>query len=263
MPIFFIMQRCIRVTLCGLVISALSVSLIAQTNGELLDRVEDDTDRWIELQRSLAKENSEWKSDKELLLNSIRILNTEKGIIEKTLESNRLASELYINNEASLKSKIDAQKKALEVISNTLATQREKVDSIVVRLPEPLRSEIEVLALKLNPGEGEQATTVAGRMQSLISILTMIDQFNNSLTLTHQIRKDSNGAEIDTRVLYWGLSVGYAVDAKGELAWRLTPSSDGWAWEDASREAASIEAMLDIYENDRRPSLVPLRATLN
>ncbi len=187
---------------------------------------------------------------------------TEKGIVEKTLESNRLASEQYINNEASLKGRIDAQKKALEVISNVLEAHQEKVDSIIVRLPEPLRSEIEALALKLKPNE-EEASTVAGRMQSLISILTMIDQFNNSLTLTHQIRKDPNGLEIDTRVLYWGLSVGYAVDAKGELAWRLIPNGDGWAWEDASSEAASIQAMLDIYENDRRPSLVPLRATLN
>lgn len=262
MSIFLTVQRCIHVTLFVCVLSALSLSLIAQSNGELLDRVEEDTDRWIELQRSLAKENSQWKSEKELLLNSIRILNTEKGIIEKTLKSNRLASELYITNEASLRNKIDGQKKALEVISNTLETQREKVDSIVVRLPEPLRSEAEALAHKLKPSE-EETSTVAGRMQSLISILTMIDQFNNSLTLTHQIRKDSNGVEIDTRVLYWGLSVGYAVDAKGELAWRLTPGPDGWTWEDASSEAASIEAMLDIYENDRRPSLVPLRAILN
>lgn len=257
------MLRCIRVTLVGMACSALGAALLAETNGELLDKIEENTDRWIELQQALAKENSLWQSEKELLLSSIKILNTEKSLVEKTLESNRLASELYVKSEAALRSKIEGQEKALESVKNLLGANGEKVKSLVARLPEPIRSEAQRLELNVSSNEEEQNTTVAGRMQSLISLLTMIDQFNNSLTLTHQIRERANGEAFDTRVLYWGLSVGFAVDTKGELAWRLTPSTDGWVWEDASGEAPSIKAMVDIYENNSRPVLVPLQATLN
>lgn len=251
--------RCFYVAVFGL---ACGSPLFAETNGELIDKIEDDTDRWIDLQGALAKENARWKSEKALLENSIKILNTEKSIIEKSLESNRLASELYVNNEASLRKRTAEQEQALEVAGNALSEYQEKVNTIIGRLPDPIRGEVESLALKLSPNGDEQPASVAGRMQSLISILTMIDQFNNSLTLTHQIREGSNGDAFDTRVLYWGLSIGFAVDARGELAWRLVPDTDGWLWEDASDEAASIKELLDVYEKDRRPSLVSLQAVL-
>lgn len=259
--IYEILRRS-RIAILALVCGFSASSLAAETNAELLEKIEDDTDRWIELKSALAKENALWKSEKELLKNSIQLLNTEKGIIANSLESNRLASELYVKNEASLREGIDKQEKALEFVAEELAGYREKVDSIISWLPDPIRGEVESLALKLKPVEGQQSATVAGRMQSLISLLTMIDQFNNSLTLTHQIRVGSNGQSFDTRVLYWGMSTGFAVNATGDLAWRLNPSANGWDWVDASSQSAAIKMLIDVYENDRRPGLVSLPAQL-
>jgi len=249
--------------LAAVAFSVASLPLAGQTNADLIDEIESDTDRWIELQSALSKESARWESEKELLENSIRVLNTEKEVIEGSLESNRLASELYLKNQSSLVEEIGQRKAALGVASEVLSDYREKVESIIARLPEPIREEVAALAVKLDSEVEDSEGTVAGRMQSLISILAMVDQFNNSLTLTHQIREGANGRSFDTRVLYWGLSMGFAVDRSGELAWRLIPGEGGWTWEDASGEAASIKTLLDIYENDQRPSLVSLRAKLN
>ncbi len=252
----------IRVAIWTLICSLAMQTVLAQSNGDVFDEIGEDTDRWIELQSKVAKENALWKSEKEVLANSIRVLESEKEALEKSLESNKLASSLYSNNETLVSGRIESQLEALDVVEKELIFYEENVKALVAKLPAPIKKDVEPLVLKLAAEVDDQPASVASRMQSLISILTMIDHFNNSLTLTHEIRRNEEGGSFDTRVLYWGLSMGFAADATASRAWLLSPGDDGWVWSDAHDKADAVMSLIDIYENDRKPGLVTLPSIL-
>ncbi len=237
--------------------------LLAQSSDDVFEKVGDDTDRWIELQMNLSKETSLWHSEKTILENSIRVLDNEKEALEKSLESNRLASGLYLKNEETLAAQIETQNDALDFVRQELDTYRMQALAVAKRLPGPIKKDIDALIPKLAVEFDDQPVSIANRMQSLISILTMIDHFGNSLTLTHEIRRDGAGGSYDTRVLYWGLAMGYAVNTTASRAWLLSPEDEQWVWNEISGKAETVRALIDVYENNRTPSLITLPATLN
>ncbi|MEM9157750.1 MAG: DUF3450 family protein [Verrucomicrobiota bacterium] len=248
-----------RLSMLPLLIIAAISTIRAQD--DQITRIEQDTDRWIEIQSNIASEKNNWKTDKELLEGSIKVLATRKSALEQMLDSNKTASGVFTSNYEKVANSITENEEAIAHLEQKLPAIEERLRTLASRLPRPIRSEVQAQLDKLpKPGDEIRATATT-RVQSLIATITAIDQFNNSLTLSHELRPDGNGGEIDVEILYWGLSAGYAATSKRDKAWVLTPAENGWDWS-PSTEVEQISGLIALYEQSENPRLVSVTSTI-
>ena len=93
-----------------------------------------------------------------------------------------------------------------------------------------LKSSIETLSKhrRSEPDEKEKLG-LNSRLQPLVQILTEAERFNSKLwTVTHPLMVD--GVNKQMNVLYFGLSVAYAVDDSGSVALEGRSSASGWTF---------------------------------
>lgn len=212
----------------------------------------------MELEKRIAEEENKWKADKELLLTSRDVLLTERKALQAKSEANELAFNLFRRQLENARTDIGDHEQARILLSEAFNDLETRIRSIATQLPPPLAEKIDPLLELLEPGTEEEPTPVSQRTQALTGILTSIDQFNNTLTLTHELRQDESGETRDVKVLYWGLAAGYAVESSGDDAWLLTPSADGWVWNEAGGDLSNIRALVNVYEKEQSPKLVVL-----
>ena len=86
-----------------------------------VSQVEQDTDRWIELQSQIAQVRADWKSERTLLQSTIKLLETEKSTLQANLEANQKASDVYVGNRDRMKESITSKKAALDALLAPLA----------------------------------------------------------------------------------------------------------------------------------------------
>ncbi|MBK1879915.1 DUF3450 family protein [Pelagicoccus mobilis] len=233
----------------------------ANLPSDSVSKVEQDTDRWIELQSQISKARAEWRSEQTLLQSTIKLLETEESTLKGNLEANQKASDVYVGNRDRMKQSIDDKKAALDALVTPLARIETELRSLMPRLPEPLLAELKVHLDKIENGDGEIAIPV--RVQSLVAALTAIDRFGNSLTAARITRPGPESGEVSVRVLYWGLACGYGVDEANQRAWVIQPGSGGWDWQQRDDLFLQISEMIGNYENESTdPQLISLPATL-
>jgi Protein of unknown function (DUF3450) len=217
-------------------------------------------DRWIALEQRTADEQNEWRADKEVLTASQDVLRQEQEALRVRLQANELASGRFQARLEEARAELAAQEAAHAKLMAGCDGLEGRVRALVPRLPDPLKDKVERLLERLRRPADEEPVSASERTQILVSVLTAIDLFNNTLTLTHHLRDNGAGETVDVKVLYWGLAAGYAIEPTGRQAWVLLPGAAGWGWHDASDHAAEIKAVVDIYEKQRSPEMVMLPA---
>ena len=230
---------------------------------DLLTLVEDYTDRWMETQRLITDAKSGWLEEREILQHNVELLEREQKSLNEKLEGHRLAASLYDRTRRIVSETLEEQRDGTMQIAAMQDELEERVERLVPQLPDQLRESLEPHLQRMATGRASEEVGIANRVQNLIAMLAVIDQFSNNLTLTHMVRSSEDDGEYDVRILYWGLAFAYAVDTQGKRAWLLRPTEEGWGWLEQHDRAAKIEAIIDIYEKRRKPVLVTLPAYLD
>jgi len=232
---------------------------------DTIRRIEDNTDRWIELQRRISDEQNQWETEQEMITSRLAVLRKEQDLLRENLDSYRLANELYEKNRLNVFRELDELLEASETVGKRLIEFESRVLTMAGSLPAQLRENLDPLFRQIDGAgkEQEEERSIADRSQTLIAVMSAIAQFGNTVNLTHTVRSSPlDGREFDVKVLYWGLAFAYAADAPGKRAWLLLPTADGWIWEDRSDQAKRFKALIDIYGKQREPELVTLPAEL-
>lgn len=241
-----------------LVACALACSALPAARSQDLDRLKQNTDRWIEIRSRTAQEKALWDADKRLLGESIKTLESSRQAVEQRAahfesEHRRLAEQ----TEAAQKT-MEGFATANRFLTDHIRAYEERIQTLAQRLPQPLLDQLQPLLAKI-PSEAERETVPApNRLQNVVAIMTLIDEFNNQITLAHTIKTLDNGESIEVRVLYWGLAAAYASDGEGSRAWTLQPDANAWRWREADSDAALIKRLFDVYDKRIDPALVAL-----
>jgi hypothetical protein len=90
---------------------------------------------------------------------------------------------------------------------------------------------------------------IAERMQTVIGILSMVQKFNNQITVTNEIKNLNNGTQGEVKTLYLGLGSAYYVSTSGEESGYGYPSKLGWVWKSKDSLASEISESIKIAEN--------------
>lgn len=251
----------------ALAILSFHVGVARASEEDPFGNVEADTDRWIELRSRIATTTSQWSNEKALLESTTRLLETEQTTLRDNLESNRAASDIMVNNRDRMAALLAEHRDGLDSLDEPLRAIEASIRSLEHRLPDPLRLEIRSSLARLEAAASDSEngqTAIATRAQSVVAILTAIDRFSNSLTVTRQPQPSPDGGEVSVRVLYWGLAAAYGLDEANQRAWIIGPGSDGWVWEERNEAFDTIANLIASYESDvQDPELVLVPARLD
>jgi hypothetical protein len=130
------------------------------------------------------------------------------------------------------------------------------------RLPEPLQEELAPVYQRL-PKNAEESTLGLGeRMQSVVSLLTKIREFDTKISLSESIRELSGSdVEVSFRTLWIGLGQAYYL-APNDAGYGML-GADGWEWHSQPEIASAIQECIALVEGrSTEPKLIDLPVVL-
>lgn len=223
-----------------------------------LDTLKDTTEKWIQLRNRLSKERAVWDTEKELLKDSVSALQSNEEILVDHVRVLELQASDHGLKIEEAKTQIDTLQKTDALILKKVESFETRIKEMARRLPEPLKDKVRALLLKI-PEPGSTAPPIPNRLQNVVALSTLIDEFNNNITLTHTLKPLPDGSLVEVRVLYWGLASAYASNADGSETWVLTPAIDQWNWQRNTEGADEIKRLFEVYDKtiDPRFAAVP------
>ncbi len=227
-----------------------------------LQRLENLTDRWIQLELDQAKALREWEIEKEVSGQHIAALEAEKSVLQTqldTVNSQLTSSSTLI---AELSASLDKERLLLDRLEAALPGIESRILAMEPALPPPLRKELASTLTRMKENQGAETTSsVARRLQGVLFVLTNMERFNNTITINREIFEE-NGTEYQVEVLYWGLGTGYAFLPQQNKAWILNATMEGWHWQRNDEAAPAIARAIEVFEKRREPGLVSLPVNL-
>ncbi|MDQ8186346.1 DUF3450 family protein [Pelagicoccus sp. SDUM812002] len=220
-----------------------------------LDSLKDLTDRWIQTRNRISKEKSQWVIEKELLEGSVDTLSSTQEILSENVEILEMQSREATDAISEAEAKVAQFEETNTTVLAQVSVYEDRIRRLAERLPPPLLDEIAPLLRKI-PDQESSSTPVPNRLQNVVAISTLIDEFNNDLTLAHTIKELDDGSIIEVRVLYWGLAGAYASNLDGTKAWVISPTTSSWKWTPAGTNSLAIKSLFDVYDKTIDPALV-------
>lgn len=243
----------------ALILAAFPISglLPSQGTAQELDALKDATERWIQTRNRISKDRSDWITEKELLQGSIDTLTSTQEILTDNVEILKMQSKKLSEDIEAANAKVAVFEETNDFILSHVSVYEKRIQELAKRLPTPLLDEIRPLLRKI-PSDANDATPIPNRLQNVVAITSLVDEFNNDLTLTHTIKTLDDGSVIEVRVLYWGLAGAYASNADGTKAWIISPAQNEWSWKAAPENALAIKKLFDVYDKTIDPALVQI-----
>lgn len=205
-------------------------------------------DNWVKTEQIISKEISEWKTEKELLIQTESLLKSE--IERLDLEIGDLNDSATASDEKreSLTVDKDNLKNAADVISSSIGILETDIKNILPSLPEPLIEKIKPLIRRIPDDPSSTDLSLGQRTQNIVGILSQTDKFNTTISLSSETKEIKDGKIAQITILYMGLAGAYYVDESGQYAGIGIPTKEGWDWPLVDGIGEKIKKMVEIYE---------------
>ncbi len=269
----FVIRQIKMTSLVGL---ALASELCAQTRAEQHVELRATLEQWMEsVDKSQALEN-QWELEREVLRDSMTGL---KGmLVQAQVEISAVEERIATADEES-KEKLKTQSEynqARLALRQGLGPVESEVEKIVPLFPEfyiggedgsaKLKGSIEKLA-KHRREEPDEKKKIGlnSRIQPLVQILTEAERFHSKLwAVTHPLEVD--GIDKQMNVVYFGLSVAYAVDDAATVALEGRSSlPGGWSFSRLTGDgmAEKVSALYQAANGTGESRMVTLPLVIN
>ncbi len=230
---------------------------VAALNAQTLDEARNLVSEWVDVEKTISEERSDWEAGQAIINDMIALLETEK---ESLTEKIKMAEEGLSESDKKRKVLIeesDEYKAAVEVLGSKIESVEGRVLALHKQFPNPLQEEVSTLFARI-PREGEDfRLSVSQRLQSVIAILSQADKFNSGVQLVSDIQKlDSGQSEVD--ILYFGLAGAFFKNREGTYVGIGVPSDEGWVWEETPESGKEITALFAVYAGEVQAEFVTL-----
>jgi vacuolar-type H+-ATPase subunit I/STV1 len=223
--------------------------------------------KYYETQKLLAKEDSDWKTGREILDSRLALLEAQlKELTEKTTEQGRTISE----NDTE-RDKLDAQNRELTTTQERLQAGLEKLETRVhglwPRLPAFLKTKLQGQYERL-PAAGmkrEEVKLSSGeRMVNVLVILNEVNKFHGDILVVNERRKVSGDRELEVRVIYFGLAAAYFAGSgeTADVGGMLLPGAQGWEAVEDAAIAPLVNEVIAMQKGEKVAGFVSLPVRL-
>jgi hypothetical protein len=239
--------------------ASLCMSASAETS---LNETRSTLEKWVETRQLVSKTKSDWQSDKEMLEQTVELLNRELKSVGDQI------SKLGTNSVQVEKERTQAEA-ALKASNDNLETAKEftvgfegRLRKFIPQLPSPLQDTIKSLVNRLPADSTNTKMAPTERVQVIVGILNELDKFNNAVSVFSEKRKNQKGEEVAVQTIYVGLGAAYFVNDAGDFAGIGSAGANGWDWTIKPELASSVREAIQIYRNERPARFVALPATI-
>jgi hypothetical protein len=210
-------------------------------------------EQWMEAVDKSQELENKWEREKSVLLDSavglkemLQQAETDIKAAQKRLETADQASQEKIAQQNTFN-------EAREMLRRGLGPVEAEVAKVVPLFPEfyvggeegssKLKAAIEELsAHRKAESEEKEGLGLNARLQPLVQILTEAERFHSKLwAVTHPLKVGE--VEKQMKVLYFGLSVAYAVDDEGTVALFGKSSGEGWQFEELAGDEVGAKVL--------------------
>jgi septal ring factor EnvC (AmiA/AmiB activator) len=230
--------------------------------GALVDSARATLEKWVETQKIISKERSEWQTGREVLGQRIALIESEiRSLREKIAETREGIREAEDKRRELLERKASL-KGASASLSELIGPLEQKTQRLVSRLPRSVRDRVSVLAQRIPDEPRETESSLSERFQNVIGILNEVNKFNQNITVTSELRELDGGRTAEVQTLYVGLGHAYFVTPDGKTAGTGSPAEEGWSWTVDNTIADEVQRAIAIYQDEEVPDYVPLPVTI-
>lgn len=240
---------------------ASGLPLFAQTSTELVE-TRSTLERWVETRQTISKTRSDWQADKEILQQTVALLERELKSVETQIAN------LSTNSAQVDKERLEAEAQRAEANECLDSARRFAIDlegqlvKRVPQVPEPLQDILKPILAKLPADPADTRMPVTERIQVAVGILNEVDKFNNAVAIFSEKRKNPNNEEVAVETVYVGLGAAYFVNDAGDFAGTGTYRPGGWEWTTKPEIGPAVREVISIYRNEHSARFVSLPAVI-
>ncbi|GAA6185310.1 DUF3450 family protein [Aliiglaciecola sp. NS0011-25] len=198
--------------------------------------------QWVQLEQQINNVKASWRERKPLLNQQLQLLKAENQSLSAFLvEDTADTDELDKRRLALLR-----QQTELEQTQNTISSQLQKVEQILLRihpqLPPPLKQQWDTeLALLTSMTDNSE------RVGKQLYLLDSMQKYNHRI-VTHQTSMTfANQVEVQVEQVFLGTSKGWYVSQDGQYWGSGHSSPGGWQWQHQEKDL-SPSILLDLVK---------------
>lgn len=234
-----------------------SLNLAAQSPAERRDEMKE----WINIQKILSEERSEWKVEKAVVEDMVRVLEQENDDLSERIELGKSAVSTADTKRIELEAARDELRAATGSLETALPALEASVKVLYEKFPEPLKDTVSPLYNRLPVAGASTRQSLSERLQTVVGILSQADKFNSVITDVSENRDLDSGSVI-VQTIYFGLGGAIYADPAGETAGILVPTPSGWESRETPEHADAILAALDVYASLSEAAFVELPVSI-
>jgi hypothetical protein len=236
---------------------------MAQTN-DALDQSRENLRMWLETSQKKQEEANTWKNDKEVLTNYKEGLIAEKATYQKQIAEAKTRAEAADQDSTDKITQRDQYILAEKNLSAHLRRMEEDFAKLLPMLPTPIVKfpkiavSIETLKKNLALPADKQTDEVGKRLANITEIMADVEKFQQNVTVSNELHKNSAGQEYNMQVVYMGMAAAYAVNEDASFALMGSPSTTGWKFVERNDLAADISKLIVTATTEKDISLTNL-----
>jgi len=220
-------------------------------------------EQWIETNRVLSREKTDWKLGKELLDGQVAVVRREIASLRDKITGATQSITEADSETGGVAEEHERLVAAAEVLDESIGVFELRTRELLARLPGPLQDRVKPLSQKL-PEDPDNATqSLSDRYVAVVGILNEIDKFNLEVALFSEVITLSNDDLAEVSTMYMGIGQGYYVSADGKHAGVGFSTPDGWKWRAKDGAAPDIAKAIAIRRNEQMAEYVRLPVHLD
>ncbi|MGZ0707856.1 DUF3450 family protein [Coraliomargarita sp. W4R53] len=235
---------------------------VASASPGALEDVRTTIGEWATAEKAISRESLQWQGERVLLDDLLIVADKRVAKFEAIIEEHE-----------SFVSTSDAKRLELLDQSEQVAADIQQIEGFLVkmerglrelkpRLPEPLQEELAPIYQRLPLNAAESTVGLGERMQSVVSLLGKIREFDAKISLSESIRElPGSDVEVSFRTVWIGLGQAYYL-APNDAGYGML-GADGWEWHSQLELAAGIRECIALVEGrSTEPKLIELPVAL-
>ncbi|MCH6258213.1 DUF3450 domain-containing protein [Puniceicoccaceae bacterium K14] len=218
-------------------------------------------DEWVEVEKLLSEESSNWVAEEAIIVDMIALLKSEKASLAERIESSTDAMSAADTKRSELEEERSEYIEAMGFLGSKIGELEDKVTTLYKRFPKPLQEEVSVPYARIPKPDEETRLSESQRLQAVVAILSQADKFNGGVQMISEIQDVGDG-QAEVSILYFGLGGAYFQDEAAKYSGIGYPSDDGWVWETTPEHAQQISDLFAVYSGSAEAEFVQLPVTI-
>lgn len=218
---------------------------------------------WIDVEKNIAEKKADWTYEKEIILDTLSVLEEEKEILLERIKSAQEASSEADGKRIKLNEEKQTYIDAVAILESEITALESEAKRIYQWLPESLQTQIEPLYKRIPElDEKKRMPALSSRLQSVLGILTQADKFNSGISLNTEIKELGSGNNAQVKTMYFGLAGAYFTDDSGTYSGIGYPTAEGWKWETQEGVGPLIANSIGAYESVKEAAFIELPVSI-